>query len=161
MSHFLILIKLEFMKKLFVILFGINLLVGCKDKSPIPEQITTTKEVVYCELRGIYIPDTQSRFVSTTDEKFQIFIHYGGETHNGPSRAGYIDKLKKTLTYGGDTLYWTPVDNMTTALNIMNKEGWEFVQAYTSPNKMSGPQYYDGYVCHYILKRSNSIDKKE
>ena len=138
------------MRKLIVILFGINLLVGCKDKSPIPEKNTTTK-VVYCELRGANIPHLKGLFVSPFDDKFVIGVHYGGETYNGSSIIGRTNDSQKT--YGGDKFYYADTDNMTTALNIMSKEGWEFVQAYTSPHNI-GTQYTEGYVCHYILKKS-------
>lgn len=91
--------------------------------------------------------------VSPFDEYYTIGVNYEEETHKGPY-LGYNLKINV-----GNRFYSFDTNNMTTALNIMRKDRWEFVQAYTSPHDI-GPEYYESYVCHYILKKSVVTNEK-
>jgi hypothetical protein len=95
--------------------------------------------------------------MGTTDE-FYVTVYYGGENYEGYT---YFNRHKSKLPekYGGDITYGMSVFKMMDGLNLMSKSGWELVQEYTTQYKTL--EDGENYICHYILKRSNSIDKKE
>jgi hypothetical protein len=88
-----------------------------------------TDKVVYCEILGM------NRFKYTITDA--VFFDFGDKTTPSEPKDAFGKKLK--------------FKSMMEALNYMIKQGWEFVQAYSSD---------DGFN-HYLLKKKlDAMDNK-
>ena len=63
------------------------------------------------------------------------------------------------VNYGSDTTIWVEAKGRMAALNLMAKNGWEFVTAYVTP--LPSGQFYPRSECHFILKRSKVIELRK
>jgi hypothetical protein len=88
------------------------------------------REASYCEIVG-----TQGLFSS----KLTIVVDYGQE-------QGNIFTYKDSRLKGQDGKA-IKFNSMIDVLNLMQKEGWDFVTAYTIGDAQKG------YVYHWLLKR--------
>jgi hypothetical protein len=105
--------------------------VFCQEK---PTDSSTTK-INYCEI------------VVTSDlgkMKIKIEIDFGQNKNYPP------DNLYKDPSTGKPMVFNTIVD----ALNLMGKDGWEFVQEYTEGDRQIGVIY------HFLLKKMTNILEK-
>jgi len=89
-------------------------------------------KVSYCEIVG-----TQGFF----SKKITITIDYGQETG-----SFWHPKDQRLRDENGNAIKF---NSMIDVLNLMQKEGWDFVTAYIIGDAKSG------YVYHWLLKRRN------
>jgi hypothetical protein len=117
------------MKKLFIIALFVVSSITIFGQTTL-DSLTT--RVSYCEIVG-----TQGLF----SKKLTINIDYGQET-------GSFWKPKDTRLKdeNGNAIKF---NSMIDVLNLMQNEGWDFVNAYAIGDAKSG------YVYHWLLKRRN------
>jgi len=120
------------MKSISIFLFGIFMLLSCKNETPTPKITTSKTETSYCELYCSYYEENGIESETT-------WVNYGDSINSHT---------------------WLYASRMIQALNLMSKEGWEFVQAYTTPapsNDLREPKC----DLHYILKRTKIVELKK